>query len=276
MPPRDATRAPGKNETVSTVAEQILAALETVEKAARTGLGALSGSMSLPFVRPSNPMVGEMKPERLKFAQDSEVRAQLRRLLTEPCVARVEVEWVSDRGLVRTYYFPRRSAAGMTSAIKDAYFVTQGAALGALAEHEAGDIAHIHVGGRDREGRILKRTVIDPTQHHGLWDALASEFEAMPWGDVLELLRGTSLRALLDRIKADVDDDVVGPIRRGRATRLMSGPCLVRVLRNTALPHGSPTEFTRSMQASAACRPPLCLWTVMTGSILSWKQPRRC
>ena len=41
-----------------------------------------------------------------------------------------------------------------------------------------------HVGGRDREGRILKRTVIDPMQRHGLWDALASEFEAMPWGEV--------------------------------------------------------------------------------------------
>jgi hypothetical protein len=108
----------------------------------------------------------------------------------------VEVEWASDRGLVQTYYFPRRSAAGMTNAIKDAHFVTQGAALGALAE-QSGDIAYIHVGGRDREGRILKRTVIDPTHHHGLWDALASEFEAMPWGDVLELLRGTSLRALL-------------------------------------------------------------------------------
>jgi hypothetical protein len=216
MPPHDATRAPDKNETVSTVAEQILAALETIEKAARTGLGALSGSISLPLVRPSNPMVGEMKPERLKFAQDSEVRVQLRRLLTEPFVARVEVEWVSERGLVQTYYFPRRSAVGMTNAIKDGYFVTQGAALGALAEHEAGDIAHIHVGGRDREGRILKRTVIDPTQHHGLWDALASEFEAMPWGDVLELLRGTSLRALLDLIKADVDD-VVGRLLKEAA-----------------------------------------------------------
>jgi hypothetical protein len=34
-------------------------------------------------------MVGEMKPERFKFAQDSEVREQLRRLLTEPFVARV-------------------------------------------------------------------------------------------------------------------------------------------------------------------------------------------
>jgi hypothetical protein len=103
----------------------------------------------------------------------------LRRLLIEPFVARVEVEWVSDRGLV-TYYFPRRSAAGMTNVIKDAYFVAQGMALGALAEHEAGEIAHIHVGGRDREGRILKWTVIDPMQRHGLWDALASEFEDAP------------------------------------------------------------------------------------------------
>ena len=207
--PRSRTRAPDKNETISTVAEQILAALDAVFKTARSSLEAPSGSISL--VHPSNPMVGEMKPERFKFAQDLEVRAQLRRLLIEPFVARVEVEWVSDRGLVQTYYFPRRSAAGMTNVIKDAYFVTQGMALGALAEHEAGEIAHIYVGGRDREGRILKRTVIDPMQRPGLWDALASEFEAMPWGEVLEFLRGTSLRALLDRIKADVDD-VVGDL----------------------------------------------------------------
>jgi hypothetical protein len=47
-------------------------------------------------------------------------------------------------------------------------------------------------------------------------DALASEFEAMPWGDVLELLPNTSLRTLLDRIKADVDD-VVGRLLKEAA-----------------------------------------------------------
>jgi hypothetical protein len=79
-------------------------------------------------------------------------------------------------------------------------------------------ISYIHVGGRDREGRILKRTVIDPTQHDGLWDALVSEFEAMPWGDVLELLGDASLRALLDRIKKPLDlEDVVGRLLKEAA-----------------------------------------------------------
>jgi hypothetical protein len=52
---------------------------------------------------------------------------------------------------------------------------------------------------------------------HGIdHGSLASEFEALPWGEVLEFLRGTSLRALLDRIKADVDD-VVGRLLKEAA-----------------------------------------------------------
>jgi hypothetical protein len=85
MPSRDAstrrsrTPAPDKNETISTVAKQILGALDAVEKTARSSLEAPSGSISSALVRPSNPMVGEMKPERFKFAEDSEVRAPVER-----------------------------------------------------------------------------------------------------------------------------------------------------------------------------------------------------
>ena len=64
--------------------------------------------------------------------------------------------------------------------------------------------------------------MIDPREHSGLWDAIVSEFEAMPWGDVLELLRQKSLRAYLDRFKGQPStppaaEDIVGRLMQEAA-----------------------------------------------------------
>jgi UvrD-like helicase C-terminal domain len=168
-------------------------------------------------------MVGESKPERFQRTRNNEEREHLRRLLLEPFVARVEVDWQTGGARsVETFYFPRRSAGGLLDVIRGARFVTSGAALGRLAEYEAGDTACIEVGGREREGRILKRTVLTPTQQDGLWDALVRNFEATPWGDVLDLLRHESLREVLDDIKRGqaapvAVEDIVGKLAQEAA-----------------------------------------------------------
>jgi hypothetical protein len=60
--------------------------------------------------------------------------------------------------------------------------------LGRLAEYDAGDIAEIEVNGRERTGRILECSHIEPSQHEQRWDALAEAFSVLPWGDVLDLV----------------------------------------------------------------------------------------
>jgi hypothetical protein len=132
--------------------------------------------------------------------------------MREPFVARVDVDW-GDGGSqsVQTYYFSRPSVAGLSGAIGNAQLVTSAAALGRLAEHEAGESAIVG----KREGRILKRTVFNPTQRQGLWDALIKRFDAMPWGDLLEMFRQESLREALKEIRLGwagplPDEDILG------------------------------------------------------------------
>jgi hypothetical protein len=103
-------------------------------------------------------------------------------------------------------------------AIKNGQLVTSGAALGRLAEHEAGDSAVV----RGREGSIVKRTVFSPTQQDGVWDALVRKFEAMPWGDLLEMLRQESLRQALEGVK------------RGRAGPIAEEDILGRLMQEAA------------------------------------------
>jgi hypothetical protein len=134
----------GRRQVVYHVGEEILTALQAVFLTAQRALAYAPSGSTVNLAIPSNMMVGEAKAERFDHARKSEVREQLRRLLIEPFVARVEVEWESEgERSLETIYFPRRSAAGLTSAVKGALFVTSGAALGALAEHEAGETAVI-------------------------------------------------------------------------------------------------------------------------------------
>lgn len=188
-----------QEQTLNDVGEEILSTLTAVAQAALLALAdAREGISSNTLATPSNMMVGAGKPERNLDVINSTVRENLRRLLREPSVARVEVDWGgSAEQSVEIYYFSRPSAAGLTGAATGVRLVTSGAALGRLAEHEAGD--SVFVG--KREGHILKRAVFHPTKSDELWDAAVNKFEAMPWGDVLELLRHDSLRQALEEIK---------------------------------------------------------------------------
>lgn len=199
------------------VGEEILSALMAVAEAAQRSLSEASERISTnSLANPSNLMVGRGNAERYIDAINSAAKENLLRLLREPFVARVEVDWGRDG--VQTYYFSRPSAAGLMGAIRNAQLVTSGAALGRLAEHEAGDSAFV----RGREGSIVKRTVFSPKQRDGVWDALVRKFEAMPWGDVLEMLRQESLREALEGIK------------RGRAGPIAEEDILGRLMQEAA------------------------------------------
>jgi hypothetical protein len=206
------------DDILNGVGEEILGALAKVAKAAQTGLSPSEIVFTSTLVNPSNTMVGPGRAEQNINAINSSVRENLRRLLREPFVARVEVKWnQGDTGL-ETYYFSRPSAAGLTQSLTDAKLVTSGAALGRLAEHEAGECVVVN----GREGCIVKRSVFHPTCHDGLWDALVRKFETMPWGDVLETLPHESLRQVLEAIRrgegeALGEEDIVGQLQQQAA-----------------------------------------------------------
>lgn len=215
----------GRDQALCEVGGEILTALTTVAQAAQRALSdSPSGVSSGVLANPSNPMVGIGKAERHIEAISSASRENLRRLMREPFVARVEVDWghEGEHG-TQTIYFARPSAAGLMGAITDALLVTSKAPLGRLAEHEAGDVAVIEVNGSRREGYICKRSVFQPTQRDVLWDALIRKFEAMPWGDVLELLQYESMRQALEIIKQRqagpiAEEDIVGQLIQEVAT----------------------------------------------------------
>jgi hypothetical protein len=204
------------------VGEQILAALESIFQSAQRALAeGPSGISRDSLVRPSNMMVGDAKPERAIHARNAEERIALRRLLDEPLVARVDVDWSPEgRSLIQTIYFPRRWTGGL--GVPGAQFVSSFADLGQLAEYEAGETATIDVKGGTRKGRILKRALLAPKRKEGQWDALVGDFGMVPWGDVLRLLGHESLREAVTAIIRDQKgpvsvEDVVGQLMREAA-----------------------------------------------------------
>ena len=218
--PRDSDDV--QKHILTDVGEKILSGLDAVAQAAREALSAPTiGVSPTTLIRPSNMMVGEAAPERFIHAKSTEERANLRRLIEEPFIARVEVYWGPDhKTRKQTLYFPRRSAVGVR--VGDGMFVSSYAPLGRLAEYEAGETAYIFVGGREREARILRRAVFSPRRLKGQWDARVGYFEADPWGDLLDLLRGEWLRQALANFReepADADvEDLVGRLREEEAS----------------------------------------------------------
>ena len=222
-----AGRRPSKSDDdpkpiLSEVGKQILAALEDVAGSAQSALTVGPAGVSRDsLIRPSNMMVGDANPEKAIHEKNAEVRAALRKLLDEPLVARVDVDWSPEgRSLAQTIYFPRRSTGGL--GVQGAQFVSSYAALGQLAEHDAGEIAKIDVNGRTRTGRILRRALLSPKRTDGKWDALVSDFGMVPWGDVLRLLGYESLRDAIATIVRDLKgpvsiEDIVGQLTREAA-----------------------------------------------------------
>ena len=201
------------------VGEQILAALESVALSVQSALAqGPSGVLGSALVRSSNMMVGDAKPERAIHAKNAEERAALRKLLDEPIVARVDVDWSPEgQSLVQTIYYPRRWTGGV--GVPGAYFVSSYAALGQLAEYDAGETATIDVNGRTRIGRILKHVLLAPKRKEGQWDALVGDFGVVPWGDLLRLFGYKSLRAAVAAIVRDLKgpvpvEDIVGQLMR--------------------------------------------------------------
>lgn len=205
-----------RDQVLVNLGDEILTAMAAVSEAAGEILSVPnSGASPTALAAPSNRMVGEAKPERRMLASNAEQRSALARLIEDPFVARVDVEWRKGGPSQTTYYLARRSAAGLTTAIKGAAFVASGAKLGALAEYEAGDVATIEINGIDHKARILKRAVLSPQMRDGLWDAVLANFEIRNWGEILELLRAESLRIGLDGLKRKLAgpteiEDIVG------------------------------------------------------------------
>jgi hypothetical protein len=212
------SKSDGRDQVLVNLGDEILTAMAAVSEAAGEALSVPSlGASPTALAVPSNLMVGEAKPERRMLASNAEQRGALARLIEDPFIARVDVQWQKGGPAQTTYYFARRSAAGLTTAIKGAAFVPSGAKLGALAEYEAGQIATVEINGTDRKAKILRRTVLSPEMREGLWDAILANFETSDWGEILELLRAESLRIGLDSLKRKLAgpveiEDIVGQL----------------------------------------------------------------
>jgi hypothetical protein len=202
-----------QNEILIGVGDEILDALTSIAGAARQTLEEGSfGLSATALVNRSNMMVGVGKPEKFIHVENADLRDALRRLLLEPCIARVEVEWKNEARPNQTFYLARLSAAGLNGAVSGGHFMTSLDDLGHLAEYEAGETATIMVRGRERTARILKRTVLEPRQKSAGWDALIHNFEATPWGELLALLRHESLRQAIELLRQGelTTEDVIG------------------------------------------------------------------
>lgn len=204
------------------VGDEILVALGQVARAAQTEISSANVAFTSSLANPSNPMVSQGMAERRLGAISAAARDGLRWLVQEPCVARVEVEWENSQDGPETYYFARRSVAGLGHALPSATLVTynsnSGPALGRIAEYEVGESVTVN----GREGHIVKRSFFHPTREGERWDALVRKFETMPWGDVLESIRYESLRLALEAIRrGDVEgldeEDILGQLQEQAA-----------------------------------------------------------
>jgi hypothetical protein len=214
------TSSDKKKETVIEVGDELLVALGAVAGAARRALSdGSSGISTSALINPSNMMVGVGAPERHAHALNSAQRDALRRLLIEPFIGRIEVEWKNENRPPQTFYLARLSAAGLNDVVRGAHFVTSMDDLGHLAEYEAGETATIEVRGRERTARILKRVVLGPRERSSDWDALVHDFEAAPWGTLLALLAHESLRQALGLLRQEdaAAEDVIGRLLQGAA-----------------------------------------------------------
>lgn len=201
--------------------EDILAALHKISDAAQDELsyGQLGPSPAA-LLRQSNMMVGDAKAERFIGVSVSETREALRRLASDPLVARIEVEWNdAAKRKKETFYLARGSTCGFLTAIPGALFITSLSDLGAIAEYDVGETAEITTRGRHRKGTILKKTVLSAKMQEALWDALISSFEIAGLGTVSEFARADSLRRAIESIRgrlegAGVAGDIVGDLMK--------------------------------------------------------------
>ncbi|MHC2432712.1 ATP-binding domain-containing protein [Bradyrhizobium sp. USDA 4451] len=201
--------------------EHILAALHTISDAAHDALSqGQFGPSPASLLRQSNMMIGDAKPERFIGATAAETRDALRRLTVDPFVARIEIDWTEGKAHKQeTYYLARGSTCGFLSTIPKAHFISSLSDLGAIAEFDAGEIAEITTKGRDRKGRILKKTVLSPKLQETIWDAVINSFDIADWGTVSEITRSDSLRKAIQSITTrlggpGVLDDVVGELMK--------------------------------------------------------------
>lgn len=207
-----------KREELCDLGPRLLDALESVEKAARGKLRASSPSVSGDvFAGGSNTVVDGDRAIAALASIRTDVREHLARLMREPFVARVKVEWYdSDPPEAQTLYISRASAVGLAKAIPDAELATYAAPLGRVAEFEPGEFVALRLGGRERELRILERVQLRPEQKDGAWDALDDHFEFLRWQVAIESIR--RFLQELGRLPAELSkDDILGAILRGAA-----------------------------------------------------------
>ncbi|MEX1205675.1 MAG: ATP-binding domain-containing protein [Dongiaceae bacterium] len=208
-----------KEKTLIDVGGTILTALETVTQAAREKLSgvSLSGYPEV-LVQHPNPMVEGQRTQQNLVDIQQYTAIQLQRLIREPFVARVDVEWEhKGRKSVEVFYVTRASAADVSNVVEGARLATYVAPLGRLAEFAAGDDVSISVGGREKEGRILQRVLLHPVQQDGVWDAFDDSFEFLKWRVALSSLRRFLVEIGWVDARKLADLDIVGRLMREAA-----------------------------------------------------------
>jgi hypothetical protein len=179
---------------LTTIAEEILDAFSSISEAARLALNQPQGR------------VDELLPvegQKFLFKVHSDVRDSLERLLREPAIARVVVDW-QENGPQETIYVSRGSGGG--SATPNARLVSYLAPLGRLAELSAGETEEIVLPKARRSASIRERCLLHPTQDETGWDSTETEAEFPDWQVIIESLRKLIARAARAReVAPEVD-----------------------------------------------------------------------
>ncbi|HVZ17150.1 MAG TPA: hypothetical protein VG897_08545, partial [Terriglobales bacterium] len=173
---------------LATIAEEILDAFSSISEAARLAL-----------IQPQGRVDELLSVEGQKslFKVHSDVRDSLERLLREPAIARVVVDW-QENGPEETIYVSRGSGGG--SATANAQLVSYLAPLGRLAELSAGETEEIVLPKARRSASIRERFLLHPAQDEAGWDSKETEAESPDWRVVIESLRKLISRAARARV----------------------------------------------------------------------------
>jgi superfamily I DNA/RNA helicase len=136
-------------------------------------------------------MVGDPAPERSSVVTiHYQAREQLARLEREPFVARIIVRWEDEETpREETIYIARASVIDITSSLPKLKLASYRAALGRLAEFDAGDKTTIQLGYKTHEVSILERITLRPDFAAGEWDALEDVFDFETWVHQIESVR---------------------------------------------------------------------------------------
>lgn len=198
---------PEQREILLALATKVLNALASVSDAARaTQHNARPVDVRNVLAVTINTMANRRQPGEVAFAQGAaRTLEQLKRLVSEPFVARVEVEWSHQSRKRETLYVCRGVPGALDESPQDGRLINYLTPLGRIAELPAGDEFRLQTPGGVRLGLLEQKVRLHPFVRDGQWDGKGESIDFEDWSISVESIR--QLAAQLPTL-ADLPDVV--------------------------------------------------------------------